>query len=160
VSRIPAGLPVFPRALVEQSACRSAVIQVRQQWIGEEVSAQMARRVSELIEVRVRVIGESGELSDAPMSFLWRGRLYVVRDVLGHWRERREWWAAAAARALHGDEWAPPPGAREALEHEFEVWRVEASTGRAYGNGVYDLAREPATMPATDGAWRLLQVAD
>lgn len=43
----------------------------------------MARRVGESIEVRV-----AGDPDDAPMSFLWRGRLYVVRAVLGHWRER------------------------------------------------------------------------
>jgi hypothetical protein len=116
----------------------------------------MARLVSELIEVRV--VGESND--DAPMSFLWRGRLYVVRAVLGHWRERREWWAVAAARALHGDSWTPSPGAGGALDHECEVWRVEASTGRAYGNGVYDLARESVTVPAPGEAWRLLHVAD
>jgi hypothetical protein len=116
----------------------------------------MARRVGEPVEVRV-----VGDLGDAPMSFLWRGRLYVVREVLGHWRERREWWAAAAARALHGDEWSPVPGAGVALEHEREVWRVEASPGRTYSNGVYDLSRESAADPSLEGeAWRLLQVAD
>ncbi|GAB3262882.1 hypothetical protein GCM10027456_44600 [Kineosporia babensis] len=179
------------------------------------------------------------------MAFLWRGRLYVVRGVLGHWRERRDWWSTAAARALHGDEWsaerpvrseeepsfaawsAGPAGAcgelpggvsggapgavaeRRASSHrshekhyggghrrshgrsvvterggrsgpgavgpegsggtespqeflldtECEVWRVEASTGRAFGSGVYDLSRTPSTTPATD-SWRLLQVAD
>jgi hypothetical protein len=115
----------------------------------------MARQVSELIEVRV--IGES---NDAPMSFLWRGRLYVVRAVLGHWRERREWWAAAAARALHGDDWIAPAGAGAVVEPECDVWRVEASTGRAFGNGVYDLARESVTAPTSGEAWRLLHVAD
>jgi hypothetical protein len=116
----------------------------------------MARRVGELVEVRV-----VGDLDDAPMSFLWRGRLYVVREVLGHWQERREWWSAAAARALHGDDWAPAPGVQVALEHEREVWRVEASAGRTYNNGVYDLSREAALDPPRAGeAWRLLQVAD
>src|SRR4051812_32905547 len=90
----------------------------------------MARRVGESVEVRV-----AGEPDDAPMSFLWRGRLYVVRAVLGHWRERREWWAAAAARALHGDECAPAAGGSTALDHEQDVWRVEASAGRTLGNG-------------------------
>ena len=116
----------------------------------------MARRVGESVEVRV-----AGDPDDAPMSFLWRGRLYVVRAVLGHWRERREWWAAAAARALHGDECAPPTaGAATALEHERDVWRVEASAGRIFGNGVYDLCREPGSDPAAAQAWRLVQVAD
>ena len=95
------------------------------------------------------------------MSFLWRGRLYVVREVLGHWRDRREWWATAAARALHGDEWAPVPGAPTALAHEREVWRVEASAGRTFSSGVYDLSRDPVVDPpvATE-SWQLLQIAD
>ncbi len=223
----------------------------------------MARRVSELVDVRI--VQEAG---DAPMAFLWRGRLYVVREVLGHWRERRDWWSTAAARALHGEEWpgdrpmsseepsfavwsgqtagssgelpgGVPGGAgsgvgsgagqmtggsgpaaadhparagrshgsstalgrhgaahrrvhsrpaaggvagghdREPhenprgqsenvqsaapeeflLDSECEVWRVEASTGRAFGSGVYDLSRTPASNPAAD-SWRLLQVAD
>lgn len=219
----------------------------------------MARRVSELVDVRI--VQEAG---DAPMAFLWRGRLYVVREVLGHWRERRDWWSTAAARALHGEEWpgdrpassegpsfavwsgqtAGSPGelpgrvpggagggagqmaggsgsasedhparagrshgssvphgrhgavhrrthSRSAaggvtgghdrephenvrsqgedaqpadpqeflLDSECEVWRVEASTGRAFGSGVYDLSRTPASNPAAD-SWRLLQVAD
>jgi hypothetical protein len=100
----------------------------------------------------------------APMSFLWRGRLYVVREVLGHWRDRREWWTTAAARALHGDEWDRPQGAPLELDHEREVWRVEASPGRSFSAGVYDLSREPvAGRPAAADAtevWRLLQVAD
>ncbi|WP_285600865.1 DUF6504 family protein [Kineosporia sp. NBRC 101731] len=202
----------------------------------------MARRVSELVDVRV--VQETG---DAPMAFLWRGRLYVVREVLGHWHERRDWWSTAAARALHGEDshgrrppvpeepsfavWSGQPsgssgelpggvpggipgraredqledvvgrshkhsrhrsrgGAERGAErpgsarrhsgpagapagsagpaekpHEFmldsecEVWRVEASTGRAFGSGVYDLSRTPSAEQSAD-SWRLLQVAD
>src|SRR4051794_41280225 len=78
----------------------------------------MVRRVGESIEVRV-----AGVPDDAPMSFLWRGRLYVVRAVLGHWRERREWWAAAAAPALHGDEGGAAPGGSGSPVHEQDVGR-------------------------------------
>ena len=122
----------------------------------------MTRRVGESVEVRV-----TGDPDDAPMSFLWRGRLYVVRAVLGHWRERREWWAATAARALHGDGdvagagGSPASGTATTLERERDVWRVEASAGRTFGKGVYDLCREPAVDPSpTAQAWRLVQVAD
>jgi len=115
----------------------------------------MARRVDESVEVRV-----TGDPDDAPMSFLWRGRLYVIRAVLGHWRERREWWASAAARALHGDECASVSGAPAVLDHERDVWRVEASAGRIFGNGVYDLCHEPGDPSSAAEVWRLVQVVD
>jgi hypothetical protein len=131
----------------------------------------MARRVGDPVEVRI-----AGDQDVTPMSFLWRGRLYVVRGVLGHWRERREWWAGPAARALHGDSGAPRTGGEPAaggpvltLDREREVWRVEAGAGRTFGTGVYDLSRElpeesseESTSDPSDppGAWRLLRVAD
>lgn len=117
------------------------------------MAEQMARRVGESIEVRL-----AGDPGDAPMSFLWRGRLYVVREVLGHWCERQEWWAAAAARAVRG-EGAAAPAAQATLDREREVWRVEASAGRVFGSGVYDLCLEPLTERAAQG-WQLVQVAD
>jgi hypothetical protein len=109
----------------------------------------MARRIAEPVVVRA-------EESGAPGTFLWRDRIYVVREVLGHWQERRSWWTTAAARAVHGDTAGDlevknesedrmgdgaAPGYHD-LDHEREVWRVEASAGRMFGNGVYDLARE------------------
>lgn len=133
----------------------------------------MVRRYEDLVEVRTAPGG--GE----PAGFLWRGRLYVVRDVLGHWRERRAWWTSAAARAVHGevgtdgadgadaagrgDEGgggggAPASTAGSALTGEREVWRVEATRGRAHGTGVFDLCRDVPDPPGD--AWRLLRVAD
>lgn len=113
----------------------------------------MVRRYEDPVEVRAR--------SGPPDSFLWRGRLYVVRSVLGHWRERRAWWNEPAARAVHGEiESVPgtaageqPPAAPE-LGSEREVWRVEASAGRRAGTGIYDLCRSPVS------AWSLVRVAD
>lgn len=125
----------------------------------------MVRTYAEPVEVRPA--GEGDAPGAAPASFLWRGRLYVVRDVLGHWRERRAWWTAPAARAVHGEE--QPDGSGEPgspLSQEREVWRVEASAGRTFASGVYDLCRDlrpgetdPAD-PAPGGAWRMLRVAD
>jgi hypothetical protein len=46
------------------------------------------------------------------------------------------------------------------LDHEQEVWRVEASAGRTFGNGVYDLCHEPGDPSSTSAAWRLVQVVD
>jgi hypothetical protein len=140
----------------------------------------MVRRYEEPIEVRVQPAGPPGqgeqqaragaldavERSGAPTAFIWRGRLYAVRDVLGHWHERRAWWR----EALDVERSAPPfralPRHRgaESDRHdtsttltapeqlEQEVWRVSASPGRMHGTGVYDLGR--------DHEWRLLRVAD
>jgi hypothetical protein len=95
-------------------------------------------------------------VQEPPTSFLWRGRLYVVRSVLGHWRERRAWWTEASARAVHGDgePAAADAPAAVALSDEREVWRVEAGCGRTAGLGVYDLCHDP------DRSWSLVRVSD
>jgi hypothetical protein len=109
----------------------------------------------------------------APEAFLWRGRLYAVRSVLGHWKEPRPWWTDRPARVLRGEDVdivppAPagerePAGCRDTagpvVAEENEIWRVEAGPGRMAAGGVYDLLREPAS-PGTTGAWRLLRVSD
>jgi hypothetical protein len=94
--------------------------------------------------------------SQSPSAFLWRGRLYIVRDVIGHWRERRAWWREALdpdEEVAHG---ADSPERLACLEQE--VWRVEASPGRLAGSGVYDLGMNALGMNAH--SWRLLRVAD
>lgn len=85
-----------------------------------------------------------------PEQFIWRGRLYVVRAVVDHWREPRPWWRDLTdGTATH---LAPyDPLAPENLEHQ--VWRVEATPGRTTPPGVYDLRHTP------DG-WRLDRLAD
>lgn len=75
--------------------------------------------------------------ADAPDQFLWRGRLYVVRDVLAHWVETGCWWRVPSA----------------GVDREREFWRVEASCGRASVMGVYDLCFD------WDGAHWLLSSA-
>ena len=118
----------------------------------------MTRRYADPVQVMRR---QTDECEDgAPAMFLWRGRLYVVREVLGHWWERRAWWTGADARAVHGE--VPPSGAAgpapdrgdggvvagapgDAVARsgaDREVWRVAASPGSAYGTGVYDLSEE------------------
>lgn len=128
----------------------------------------MVRRYDDVIEVRSRE--RSGEQEGPapaitarpgePEVFLWRGRVYRVRDVLGHWHERRSWWTEQAARAVHGDAGAPTAGASTADASvpgaDREVWRVEASAGLGAAPGIYDLCRGDGT----GAAWRLLRVAD
>ena len=133
------------------------------------------RRYTDPVEVR----STSPEGTGAPSAFLWRGRVYVVRDVLGHWCERRSWWSSPAARRVHGegvpvvdgtlalDDPFPGPAAASVrvadLAQEREVWRVSASPGRAFPSGVYDLCREPAQEPSRgspDEVWHLARVVD
>jgi hypothetical protein len=122
----------------------------------------MVRRYEEPIEVRagVGVLDRVGDIDcvpdPTPSAFLWRGRLYVVREVIGHWRERRAWWR----EALDPDEDDRDTRGGMSVAHgldclDQEVWRVEASPGRLAGIGVYDLG-----MDGPVRGWRLLRVAD
>ena len=83
---------------------------------------------------------------DAPQQFLWRGRLWQVREVIAHWMEVGAWWVRRPEEA---------PG-RSELVTERQVWRVTAARGRAVatagdpGFGVFDL-----TFDGAEGAWRL-----
>jgi len=128
----------------------------------------MVRRYEEPIEVRsgegggggIALAGDIDSVPDSsPSAFLWRGRLYVVRDVIGHWRERKAWWLGA----LDSDEEA---ATRELDCLEQEVWRVEASPGLLAATGVYDLAMNDHGIAGIAGvdsparSWRLLRVAD
>jgi len=88
-----------------------------------------------------------------------------VRDVIGHWRERRAWWREALDPAEADEEAAAlgldRPAQLDCLEQE--VWRVEASPGHLAGTGVYDLAMNDLGMDGINGparSWRLLRVAD
>lgn len=90
----------------------------------------MSRTYTDPIDVR-RSVDDTSQ--DRPAQFLWRGRLYVVRAVVGHWIESSAWWGGSR-RALEGALLAP----------EHEVWRVEAQAGRSDMAGVYDLRRDMA----------------
>ncbi len=59
------------------------------------------RRCDDPVEVRRGLIaGSRGEL-EGPEQFLWRGRLWKVRDVIAHDRlAEREVWRVAAGRGL------------------------------------------------------------
>jgi len=102
------------------------------------------RRYDELIEVRRGLV--AGQ--EAPEQFIWRDRLWVVRDVVSHWVETGAWWDQAGISALlgvgsegsggfggfggseptgSGGVTAVPLGAD--LLAESERWRVEAMAG-------------------------------
>ena len=125
----------------------------------------MVRRFSDAVQVRVQVPGDTpgggpGECRQEgagavgrPEAFIWRGRLYVVREVLAQWRERRAWWHDALDA---DDEQVRPGETLEAAASEQHVWRVEASPGWSFAPGVYDLAHDESARDR----WSLVRVAD
>jgi hypothetical protein len=107
------------------------------------------RRYDDPVEVRKGWVSGPGHVGEGPEQFLWRGRLWQVRAVLAHWVETGSWWQSTGARAVIGSE---EPGAevKADLLAEREIWRVEASRGRADGGGVFDLSFD----------WQLVGCAD
>jgi Family of unknown function (DUF6504) len=103
------------------------------------------RRYDDPVEVRRGA-------AERPEQFLWRGRLWQVREVVAHWVETGAWWARRSA----GDN-----GVGSDLLAEREVWRVAAARGRAVsrehdpGFGVFDLV-----FDWSDGSWQLARTAD
>ena len=73
---------------------------------------------------------------DAPEQFVWRGRLWVVRQIIAHWVRTGAWWEQ---------------GETTDLLAEREIWRVEAGRGTTTSPGVFDLAFDWG-----DGRWRLV----
>jgi hypothetical protein len=133
------------------------------------------RRYDDPVEVRRGMVDGPGGRQEGPEQFLWRGRLWKVRDVVAHWVETGPWWQSADVHAVLGAGDAPgaqgatrAPGAtatvtagvRADLLAEREVWRVEASRGLAAthaagGPGLFDLVFDWA-----DGTWALTRCDD
>jgi hypothetical protein len=118
------------------------------------------RRYDDPVEVRKGQVGDSAE---APEQFLWRGKLWKVRDVVAHWVETGPWWQSSGVRAVVGSDEAGDSaggGAGDALTAstdllgERELWRVEAGTGPG-GGGVFDLS-----FSWVDGNWQLVGCLD
>lgn len=127
------------------------------------------RRYDDPVEVRKGWVGGPETGVEGPEQFLWRGRLWKVRDVIAHWVETGPWWQSSGARALlgsdeGGSETRAPLGAD--LLGERELWRVEAGRGRAARfpeavepadgvSGVFDLA-----FDWNAGSWQLIGCVD
>ena len=112
------------------------------------------RRYDDPVEVR------KGADED-PEQFLWRGRLWQVREVVAHWVETGAWWSRRTAD--HGEGQAGG-GADTDLLREREVWRVAAARGRVAaqqssehdpGFGVFDLV-----FSWSEGSWQLVRAMD
>ena len=135
------------------------------------------RRYDDPVEVRKGLVPGAGGEVEGPEQFLWRGRLWKVSDVVGHWVETGPWWQSSnVAPVLGADGGATAEGADEAatgrvpsvpdLVAEREVWRVEAGRGLATagagpdagpgaGRGVFDLVFDWGR-----GGWLLTRCAD
>lgn len=108
----------------------------------------MSRLHADAVEVQRR--------DDEPVQFLWRGRLYVVREVLARWTESGRWWRTAAVQALSAGAPAEPSGGAALVDDGEQDWfRVEAGAGRTAGTGVYDLC-----FSWSSGCWSLARVLD
>lgn len=102
------------------------------------------RRFDEPIEVRHPLTGTehgAGDVLTEPMQFIWRGRLWKVRQVQSRWKETGAWWRRADEETVD-------------LLDEREVWRVHATSGCYGATTVAELAH------ASDGAWFLRGVID
>lgn len=117
------------------------------------------RRFDEPIQVRHGLTEADADAAAEAMQFLWRGKLWTVREVLSRWRETGPWWQSAMARAARGEgelsEWQVLAGEAGDLLAERDVWRVLAGSGLYGRNGVYELAHSQA-----DGSWLLRSVVD
>ena len=123
------------------------------------------RRYDDPVEVRRGLVDGPGGQQEGPEQFLWRGRLWKVRDVVAHWVETGPWWQSAGVHAVLGADGATggtatATGVRTDLLAEREVWRVEASRGLAAthaagGPGLFDLVFDWA-----DGTWALTRCDD
>ena len=115
----------------------------------------MSRRHTDAVEVRTRV----EPAGPVPDQFLWRGRLYCVREVLARWTESGSWWRGTAVRALADGETGPAATAAVLDDGETQWWRVEADSGRlaalTAGPGVYDLC-----FAQSSATWSLRRVMD
>ena len=116
------------------------------------------RRYDDPVEVR------KGADED-PDQFLWRGRLWQVREVVAHWVETGAWWTRRAHATAGGQQDGQLDGPLDGdLLREREVWRVAAARGRVAasapgeadpGFGVFDLV-----FSWSEGSWQLARALD
>lgn len=100
---------------------------------------------------------------DMPAQFLWRGRLYLVQEVLSRWTQSGGWWRSATVQALSTGERAAADlsaGSGSLDDGEQDWFRVEAGcppfTGpSSAGTGVFDLC-----FHWSSGRWTLARVQD
>ena len=124
------------------------------------------RRYDDPVEVRKGLVPGAGGQVEGPEQFLWRGRLWKVCGVVGHWVETGPWWQSRSVAPVLGSEQrdgqrdGQPAVSVHDLVADREVWRVEAARGPAAtaggpGRGVFDLV-----FDWSQGGWLLTRCAD
>lgn len=94
---------------------------------------------------------------ESPERFVWRGRLYLVNEVLASWRERQPWWVLCEeAFDLASPRVGPELAGGSVLSvladgADRRCWRVRARAGRDAAGGVYELVQTIA-FPGTCSA--------
>ncbi len=112
----------------------------------------MSRRHADVVEVRRR--------DDVPEQFLWRNRLYQVREVLGHWVEAGAWWRSAPSSAMI-DGSDPQAGVTLPSSDDLALAPIPASpkwAQRAWGEPAPDVGASVGPMTVDDGErefWRV-----
>lgn len=144
------------------------------------------RRYDDHVEVRKGMVAGA----EGPEQFLWRGRLWKVSDVLGHWMETGPWWHGPGMRAVLGCDSAASPGGAAGpgdsaggsgsagvagvagvsgdlsgyvsgdLSAEREVWRVEAARGFAAAQDASGSGVFDLVFDWSSGSWRLARCMD
>jgi hypothetical protein len=109
------------------------------------------RNYDDPIEVGRGLVGER----EVPAEFRWRGRRWLVDEVITHWVETGAWWEQPVVSSGSGGS-AGHNGAATSLR-EREYWRVEARRHRRgpFGAGVFDLAYDHDR-----GRWHLVRAVD
>jgi hypothetical protein len=111
----------------------------------------MSRRHADIVEVRRR--------DDVPEQFLWHGRLYQVREVLGRWVEAGAWWRSAPSSALFDGAEAPATAGRSAETLTLApIPSSPAWAQRAWGEPAPDVGAAVGPMTLDDGErefWRV-----
>ena len=132
------------------------------------------RTYGEVIAIRIgsgsgsHAVPAPGHISDvmiAGSQFLWRSRIYVIRDVLAHWIESGTWWTSRhrSVNEPATDLDQQRSVSRDVGATERWVWRVEAAAGSSAIVGVYDVACEINVDTAArhfQGQWRLARALD
>ena len=81
---------------------------------------------------------------DLPAQFLWRGRIYLVREVLSRWTESGGWWRSAGVLALSAGEGSAGAGSAGASAEVDPLALLPAGRSRRSGH-------EPAGTARTAG---------